>query len=380
MEWESPPAEILQEWIETSKKKPNQDQHSWSSRPLITSQRSNLQKSYSSTYFYSALEDLPISRPPVDCNLTQKTPRKAPTSAPKTATPEKQTNTKTTPPHNPGQPRNSCPGIQNPRPTTLPKAALPSQDQSILKFFASKHAKKGSPQKKKARKLPSSPVRDDISNATSEAEWQSPPTAPISSPPRPVFGSHRHLLFPSEDFDASDSATDDFSLEDTLSPHATPQSPNLPLTQPFYPPNLQRHTAHPLESFVSSSDSTNDYKSHIDAHQSHDPSDNIEQRSEDHSHHEISSHHPFHDEHGTEYNTATLYQQPCQLPDDISNSGSDQETNLSDTPTILVSDDDADQSDPEYPLGPPLSSHSTSIPFDSMQYNNQSADSEDKKG
>jgi hypothetical protein len=37
--------------------------------------------------------------------------------------------------------------------------------------------------------------------------------------------------------------------------------------------------------------------------------------------------------------------------------------------------DDADQSDPEYPLGPPIS-----IPSDSMQYNNQSADSEDEKG
>jgi hypothetical protein len=259
-------------------------------------------------------------------------------------------------------------------------AALPSRDQSILDFFASKHAKKGSPRKKKARTLPTSPVRDDISTATSEAEWQSPPTAPITSPSRPVFGSHRHLLFPSEDFDDSDSAPDDISLEDTSSPHATPHSPHLPLTQPFYPPNLQRHTAHPLEIFDSSSDSTNDYKSHIDAHRSHDPSDNTELRPEDHSNQEIFSHQPFHDEHGTEYNTATLYEQPCHLPDDISNSGSDQETNLSDTPTILASDDDADQLDPEYPLEPQISFHSPSIPSDSMQYKNKCADSEDEKG
>jgi hypothetical protein len=47
MEWESPPAEILQEWIETSHTKTNPTKtntHSWSSRTLITSQRSKLQK------------------------------------------------------------------------------------------------------------------------------------------------------------------------------------------------------------------------------------------------------------------------------------------------------------------------------------------------
>ena len=147
MEWESPPAEILQEWIETSHKKTKPTKTNTRGPPgrLSPPNDPTSKKSHSSTNFYSALEDLPISRPPVDCNLTPKIPRKAPTPAPKKATPEKQTNTKTTPPHNPGRPRNSSPGIQNPRPITLPKAALPSRDQSILKFFASKHAKKGSP-------------------------------------------------------------------------------------------------------------------------------------------------------------------------------------------------------------------------------------------
>jgi hypothetical protein len=147
MEWESPPAEILQEWIKTSqmKTKPTKTNTRGPPGRLSPPNDQNSKQSHSSTNFYSALEDLPISQPPVDCNLTQKTPRKAQTSAPKTATPDKQTNTKTTPQNNPGQPRNSSPGIQKPRPTTLPTAALPFRDQSILDIFASKHAKKGSP-------------------------------------------------------------------------------------------------------------------------------------------------------------------------------------------------------------------------------------------
>jgi hypothetical protein len=167
----------------------------------------------------------------------------------------------------------------------------------------------------------------------------------------------------------ANSAPDDISLDDTSLPLAIPQSSNLPLIQPHSLPNFQRHTEHPPKTFDSSSDLTNNYKAHINAYQSHDPSDNTEHRPEDHSHHEISS--PRLSMTNTAHN---ITQQPF-----INSLVTHQMTShmwgwikrptCPTCPTILVSDDDVDQSDLEYPLGPPISSLSPSIPSDSIVLN-----------
>jgi hypothetical protein len=120
-------------------------------------------------------------------------PSKYQTSAPKKAptnTPPQKSNLAS---------QHSSPGIPT---TSQPHATLQDAAPQVnSSFFATKHAKKGSPRKKKARTLTSSPPREDMSTGgTQEVKWSLPTGSPITS----LTNSHQHLLLPSEDFDEYD--------------------------------------------------------------------------------------------------------------------------------------------------------------------------------
>jgi hypothetical protein len=106
--------------------------------------------------------------------------------------------------------------------------------------------------------------------------------------------------------------------------------------------------------------------------------------SEDHSNHEIPLSQTFHDAQGREYNTATMYHHSgSSHDDDLGSADADrqgQETDRSETPTILASDNDSDHSDTDISPGHPLFSPSPSLPSGSIQYINPCADSEEEHG
>jgi len=152
----------------------------------------------------------------------------------------------------------------------------------------------------------------------------------LSIPPRLPTRSHRHLLLPSENFDS-----DSESIKDFLDDFA---STTLVLLNNKGPPN----------------------------HHSEEPS-----------HHENSPGQLFHDEHSTEYNTATLFHHLGTSPlDDMLYDEAEHVDNLSETPTILASDEDSDQNDLDDSLESARSSPTLLIPSDSMRYKLPCADFE----
>ena len=138
------------------------------------------------------------------------------------------------------------------------------------------------------------------------------------------------------------------------------------------------------KNFDSDSDSMPDFIEHLESQQTQEESryltDISNHYSEEHPQQENLSNQPFHNNEGTEYNTAILYQHSsASLQETMQNE--DQEENLSKATTILASKEEyghynlADTSDDEpSPLPAPTP------PSDSIQYNSPSADSEGNEG
>ena len=102
--------------------------------------------------------------------------------------------------------------------------------------------------------------------------------------------------------------------------------------------------------------------------------------SNQHSYHNI-PHQNLHNDHGTELSNEIPYSYQCTLLSDTqSQEEVDQVDNLSETPTILASDDDSDTNNLEDSPEAVRHSFSPSIPSDSMQYTLSSADSEGDSG
>jgi hypothetical protein len=191
--WEQPPPEFFEEWTTTTTK-PAKSPHNAKkaqgppgrlSPPTVTSVHSVTANRY------AVLEELPISRPPVDHSqqsidngISSET---LPTAEPSTIT--KRDDTISPSPSQSTQPSQLA-GIL--RPNSTSNTALPTGpskgDYSILSFFAAKHLKnKGSPRKKKARTLQTSPSRGNTvphvdSHATTDGTFPLDPL--IASPPR----------------------------------------------------------------------------------------------------------------------------------------------------------------------------------------------------
>lgn len=319
-EWETPPPEFFQEWKETAPKPKAQNSNATPRGPPGRLSPPTVNPTVPSNNRYAILEDLPLTRPPEDKHhqkAISPCPSKDQTSAPKTAptnTPPRKSNLAS---------RHSSLGIPT---TSQPHATLqdaaPQVNSSIASFFATKHAKKGSPRKKKARTLTSSPPREDMSTGgTQEVEWSSPTGTPITSPPRfNLTNSHRHLLIPSEDFDEYDTDHQEPS-QDTHNNNSDQQR-----SQNFSDDHSEDSSNHMLQRSPSQ--------------------DNAQ---------------TYHDAQGNEFNTATLYT-------------TDQDE-VSETPTILASDDDEmgfNDHDQTHPEDQSLQS-SYSPPSTSIQYNSPNA-------
>jgi hypothetical protein len=313
--------------------KPSQAKNRRPPRSSFTSNHSKLQDSNTLQQESIALDDVPVTCPPVD-------------SLPPTPSNMVTPITKQVPPSSPGPnlkyPRQRKSAISLPTDQGPPPAHPLNKVQEVIDFYENKRSKKGSPPKKKKKTRSSSPDSDDMSTGSKENEfdWPGPHDAIAPPPliqPLPPSKSHRHLLIPSENFDSeseSESITNFMASFDATYPNMSTQG-----------------------------NSTND--------------------SEDYSNHEIPLSQTFHDAQGREYNTATLYNQNGSSPEDPGSDEADhqgQETDRSETPTILASDNDSDHSDSDTSPGHLISSLSPSIPSGSIQYTNPCADSEEEQG
>ena len=290
MEWESPPAELLQEWVET-KPKANQAKPKLGGPPGRLSPPTipnSMNPILSNRNRYAALEDVPVTCPLVDS---------LPLTSSNLVTPIHKA-----PPSSPGPnltyPRQRKSAISLPTAQGPPPAHPRKKVQEVIDFYENKRSKKGSPPKKKKKTRSSSPDSDDMSTGSDENEfnWPGPHDATTVPPliqPQALSRSHRHLLIPSENFDSdseSESITNFMASFDATYPNMSTQG-----------------------------NSTND--------------------SEDNSNHKIPLSPTFHDAHGREYNTATMYNHSGSSPDDPGSDDADhqgQETDRSETPTILA--------------------------------------------
>ena len=139
MEWESPPAEILQEWIETSQTKTKSTKTNTRGPPGRLSPPNNIKssRSTSSTNRYSVLEDLPLTRPPVDSRTP--TLSKLVTSTLSGFGPHVTCSKQR-------KPAASIPLNQGSTP-----CKSPMEVQAIIDFYEGKRSKKGSPPRKKKK-------------------------------------------------------------------------------------------------------------------------------------------------------------------------------------------------------------------------------------
>jgi hypothetical protein len=223
--WEKPPPEFFQEWTTTTAK-PAKSPHNAKkahappgrlSPPTVTSVHSV------SANRYAVLEELPISRPPVD-HSQQSIDNGTYSETLSTEEPSTLTTRDETIPPSPSQSTQppQLAGIPRPNPTS--NTALPTGpskgDYSILSFFAAKHLKnKGSPRKKKARTLQTSPSRGNNvphvdSQVTNEGTFSLDPL--VASPPRRLSTMQNRQ--PSTRFDNSSAIDSDIDNITQLSP------------------------------------------------------------------------------------------------------------------------------------------------------------------
>ena len=334
--WETPPPEILQEWKETSSK-PRA-----SSNPLKVTRGPpgrlsppNFPRLTLSTNRYAVLQDLPLTRPPVT------TPQESDRSLPTSTAMDPALNTSRA-----GSPknitRNRMPllrsqGVPIPRVQSSTPPDSPTRHQAhkaVVDFYATKRAKKGSPDKKTNKKRPSSPSSDEMSTGTKETEWTWTNDKTPCPPLPPTRCSHRHLLVTSENFD-------------------------------------------------SDSDSMPDFIAHLESQQTQEEprflTDIADHDSGERPQRENVTNPTFHDNEGTEYNTILYQHSNTSLQETMQNK--DQEENMSEATTILASEEEygpynLEDSSDEEPSPLPVQTP----PSDSIQYKSPNADSEGAEG
>ena len=341
--WETPPPEFFQEWKETASKPkaPNTMKKATRGPPGRLSPP-NAHPTKPSTNRYAILQELPLTRPPVESTFV---PQSTPSIAPSPAS-EHETTAKHNVIRSPTRPhtrvsRLRSQGIPIPIiPSSTPPPSPPTRQQAVLAFFTAKRAlKKGSPQKKKAKTRPSSPSSDDMSTDTKETEWtwsNEDHTTTRHSPP--TTRSHRHLLLTSDNFDS-----DTDSHLDTI------------------PDNLAANSEQ-----VTSPRSPDDYSEERPTHATHQTP--IQDTSQ-----------TFHDSQGNEYNTAQLYTSPSAF--DPYNEMNEDHDNASEVTTVLASDDEMDTNETAQQHSEDDSlTPSTSSPSTSIQYKSPSAGFEGNNG